>query len=75
MRGRKRSQTRSVVINIKLYLVPGCDDDLIAFFQGCQFKQRAKMVQAALRGGNFIGQANDDLADEEIINAFDERIF
>ena len=75
MRGRKRNPARSMVVSLKLYLVPGQDDDLIAFFQGIQAKQRAKMVAAALRGGNFVSLAGDDLADEEILTAFEERIY
>jgi hypothetical protein len=75
MRGRPRNQTRPFVVNFKLYLVPGEDDDLIAFFQGCPTNKRAKTVQAALRGGCFVGQAVADVADEEILSAFEERIF
>lgn len=75
MRGRKRNPTPAILVNVKLCLIPGEDDDLIAFFQGCPHNKRARTVQAALRGGCFVGLAGDDLADEEIINAFEERIY
>jgi len=74
--GRPRNDPPSIQINVRLYLQPGVDDDLIAFFRkyptGCGL--RPSMVKAALRGGaletmeGIEGEFLDDMLD-----AFDDR--
>ena len=73
--GRPRNDPPSIQVNVRLYLQPGVDDDLIAFFRayptGCGL--RPSMVKAALRGGapetvEIEGEFLDTMLD-----AFDDR--
>lgn len=75
LRGRPRRMVQPVIINIKLCLMPGQDDDLIAFFERLPARQRARRVQAMLRGGHIQDAIENDLADQDILEAFQNRIF
>mgnify|MGYP001061617463 CR=1 FL=1 len=52
-RGRPRSvrAAAALVIDTKLRLYPGEDDDLIAFFANIPLGLRASMIKGALRSG------------------------
>ena len=70
---RPRCDTRPIVVNVKLYLYEGLDDDLIAFFQSIPKGGRAQAVAIALRDGmpDVVQQENaEDLAD-----AFDSMLY
>lgn len=56
-RGRPRRATAPLVINLKLLLYPGEDDDLRAFFAATPPRQRASAVKTALRTGNIAAAA------------------
>ena len=73
---RPRNAVQSEVVALKLYLRPGEDDDLIAFFERYPSgaRLRAIMVKAALRGAGLdvARDVDDDLFDE-VADAFDDR--
>lgn len=75
MRGRPRRAVAPVVVNIKLYLVPGEDDDLIAWLGGIQNGARARTVMAALRGGATLQTGEIESVEEEALEAFDGRMW
>ncbi len=54
-RGRPWRTPRPTVVNVKLLLYSGEDDDLLAFFAALPARQRASAVKSALRGGQLIG--------------------
>ena len=62
------------VVQIKLRLYPGEDDDLIAFLAGVPRRLRAAMVKRALRSG-VGGQIDVDEAEsDELLDALDEFV-
>lgn len=72
-RGRPRLPTQSVVINLKLRLRPGVDDDLIAFFAQVPLRHRVGAAKAAMRSGNLATAALTDLpADEAVADALED---
>lgn len=59
-----------VVVQVKLRLYPGADDDLIAFFDRLPHGHRASAVKAALRSGNIGSLELADLpSDDEMEDA------
>ena len=44
-------RTEVIVVPLKLWLIPGRDDDLITYFQRIPSGQRAAAVLRAMRGG------------------------
>ena len=48
-RGRPRLPEQAVVLNLKLRLRPGVDDDLIAFFSQVPLRHSAGADKAAMR--------------------------
>ena len=74
--GRPRSAraASAQVVQIKLRLYPGEDDDLIAFFNRVPARLRAAMVKRALRSG-MEGQTEDDESEtEDLLDALDEFV-
>jgi hypothetical protein len=65
--GRGRPRCESIVVQIKLRLHPGEDDDLIAFFAGLPPYSRANSVKIAMRSGNLASGAPGDGVDEDDI--------
>jgi len=67
------------VINVKLLLTPGEDDDLIALFQNLPPRCKAQTVIAALRGTSTIALWTKDLPDDgdddEVIDTLEGLIF
>ena len=62
------------MVQIKLRLYPGEDDDLIAFFTSTPARLRAAMVKRALRSG-MEGQTDDDESEtEDLLDALDEFV-
>ena len=61
------------VINIKMRLYPGEDDDLVAFFEGIVPRLRAAMVKRALRSG-VVGDAAVSEHSDELLNALDSFV-
>jgi len=72
-RGRPPSpRTASArVVNIKLRLYPGEDDDLIAFFGGIIPRLRAACVKAALRSGMQQGAVLCDAEKDALVDALE----
>ena len=74
-RGRPRLLTQAVVLNLKLRLRPGVDDDLIVFFGQVPPRHRAGAAKAAMRSGNLGAAALTDLpADEAVADALDDLL-
>jgi len=70
-RGRPRRET--VIIQVKLRLHPGEDDDLIVFFAGLPPRSRASAAKTAMRSGNLVpGTAGDEVDDEVIADALED---
>lgn len=69
--GRPRNEPPSIEINVRLYLRPGRDDDLIAFFAKYPVGdgRRPGAVIAALRGSGL--RAVEELADAEFDSLMD----
>jgi len=71
-RGRPPLADPPVIIQTKLRLYRGTDDDLIAFFDRIPHGYRADAVKAALRSGN-LGPVSDDLpSDDDLASALDD---
>jgi hypothetical protein len=69
-RGRPRRET--VIVQIKLRLHPGEDDDLLAFFAGLPPRSRASGAKTAMRSGNLVlGAVGDEVDDEDIADALE----
>lgn len=68
--GRPRREDRVIVHQVKLWLIPGEDDDLIAFMAALPAKSKAAAVKAAMRGG-IVGSALYDESDDVNVSAFD----
>jgi len=56
-----------VIIQVKLRLYPGDDDDLKDFFEGIPSGYRADAVKAALRSGNIGTVEIDDLPADDVL--------
>lgn len=74
-RGRPRLPTQAVVVNLKLRLRPGVDDDLIAFFGQIPARHRAGAAKAAMRSGSLGTALMADLpADDAVADALGELL-
>jgi len=74
-RGRPRLPVQAVVLNLKLRLRPGVDDDLIVFFGQIPPRHRAGAAKAAMRSGNLATAVSADLpADEAVADALGELL-
>ena len=63
------------MLNLKLRLRPGVDDDLIAFFGQIPPRRRAGAAKAAMRSGNLAAAVTADLpADEAVADALGELL-
>ncbi len=68
---RPRKTGVAVVHQIKLVLIPGQDDDLIALLQDVPARKKAAKVKSAIRsGGNLGGAAAED--DDELAGMLDQ---
>ena len=74
-RGRPRLAQTPIVVNLKLRLYAGVDDDLIAFFDSLPPGFRAGAVKQALRSGATTVHLADLPADDEIADALDALVF
>jgi hypothetical protein len=63
--------TPAVIVQVKLSLRLGEDDDLIAFFERVPDRLRVAAVKQALRSGGMTMQLDDLPSDEEIELALD----
>lgn len=59
------------VVNIKLRLYPGEDDDLVAFFSRIPERLRAVCVKAALRSGSQPGTVLCDAEQDALADALE----
>lgn len=74
-RGRPRAGPREIV-SVKLYLVPGEDDDLIEWFASIPARLRARYVMAALRGAGLEVEIGEDLpSDDEVADLLGDRLW
>ncbi|HPH98673.1 MAG TPA: hypothetical protein PKW33_22030 [Anaerolineaceae bacterium] len=60
-----------VIVPLKLWLLPGRDDDIIRFMQSIPDRQRAAAVMRAMRGG-LSNQAQPASAQEETDSILDQ---
>ena len=66
LRGRKKKDGKRTIIQFKLYLWDGEDDDLLAFFEGLPPRQRSAAIKLALRSGSALSDLQSvDLNDDE----------
>ncbi len=65
--GRPRRASNIVVHQVKLWLVPGQDDDLIEFFAGLTEGGKAAAVKSAMRSGNIASYENSEDDDMEAL--------
>ena len=70
MKGRPRLSSPPTIIQVKIRLYPGQDDDLIAFFASIPARLRATMVKQALRSGASVEEAPD----EDLFDALDSYV-
>jgi hypothetical protein len=72
-RGRPPSPRSTLVrvVNIKLRLYPGEDDDLMAFFSNIPDRLRAVCVKTALRSGTQQGPLLCDAEQDALADALD----
>jgi hypothetical protein len=64
-RGRKKKSGKRTIIQFKLYLWEGEDNDLLAFFEGLPSRQRSAAIKMALRSGSAIANLQSADLDEE----------
>ena len=75
-RGRPPRERPAVVVNVKLYLDPEIDGDLVQWFAGLPDGTRAQCVMAALRGASLGEVAADGLpSDEEVADLLGGRLW
>ncbi|MCP4536644.1 MAG: hypothetical protein GY832_05815 [Chloroflexi bacterium] len=74
-RGRPRLEQPPIVVNLKLRLYVGMDDDLIAFFDAIPPGFRAGKVKQALQSGATTVDLADLPDDDEITDALDALVF
>jgi hypothetical protein len=65
-RGRPRLSQEVKVVQVKLRLYRGSDDDLIAFFESISRGLRSAVVKRALRSGTTVGADVTDASDETL---------
>lgn len=71
---RPRLEQHAIIVQVKLSLRPGEDEDLISFFGQVPARLRAAAVKRALRSGGMTVQLSDLPSDEEIELALDRLI-
>ena len=75
-RGRQKKKGTPTIVNLKLTLWPGEDDDLIHYFESIPAKKKAIHLIAALRnGGGLTVKVVDDVDDTEIENLLESQLF
>lgn len=75
-RGRPAYVNPSIVVNVKLYLIPGEDDDLIQWFTQIPPGMRARCVMAGLRGASLDTVVLEGLPDDdEVADLLGERLW
>jgi hypothetical protein len=73
-RGRPPASVQPIVVRVALYLRPGEDDDLIAFFTPVPVKLRASAVKQALRSGRLTLPLAGLPSDEDVEDALDRLL-
>lgn len=73
-RGRPPSTVKPIVVRVALYLRPGEDDDLIAFFTPLPLRLRSSALKQALRSGQLPTTLNEVPSDAEVEDALDNLI-
>jgi len=68
---RQKLEQRTRIVQVKLSLRPGEDDDLIEFFNQVPARLRVAAVQQALRSGGMSLKLEDLPSDAEVENALD----
>lgn len=71
---RPRAATQAIVVQVKLSLHPGEDDDLLKFFEQVPPRLRVAAVKQALRSGGMEVRLDDLPSDDEIADALDGLI-
>jgi hypothetical protein len=72
-RGRPRAEKPVIVLQIKLRLYPGVDDDLLSFFGSVPPLLRAAMVKRALRSG-MPASGEQEAAGDSLLDALDSFV-
>ena len=73
-RGRPSSSVKPIVVRVALYLRPGEDDDLIAFFAPLPLRLRSSALKQALRSGQLPTTLDEVPSDDEVEDALDNLI-
>jgi hypothetical protein len=68
---RPKAATQAMIVQVKLSLHPGEDDDLISFFEMVPARLRVAAVKQALRSGGMSVQLDDLPSDDEVELALD----
>lgn len=71
---RPRAETRAIIVQVKLSLHPGEDDDLLSFFEQVPARLRVAAVKQALRSGGMSVRLDDLPSDNEVEDALDGLI-
>ena len=75
-RGRPRRERPVVIVNLKLYLDPVEDRDLVEWFAELPAGLRAQSVMAALRGASLGDVSADGLpSDDEVADLLGDRLW
>lgn len=72
-RGRPRAETPAIVLQIKMRLYPGEDDDLLSFFSSIPPLSRAAMVKRTLRSG-MPASGEQETASDALLDALDSFV-
>jgi len=68
---RQRLEQRPIIVQVKMSLRPGEDDDLIEFFDQVPTRLRVAAVKQALRSGGMSLKLEDLPSDDEVETALD----
>ena len=73
-RGRPPLQCEVVVVQLKVHLRRGEDDDLIALFEHMPRRQWVNVWKAALRHGHCLKTQDDSETDAALVEALDKLV-
>ena len=68
---RQKFEQPTLIVQVKMSLRPGEDDDLIEFFDQVPARLRVAAVKQALRSGGMSLKLEDLPSDDEVENALD----
>jgi hypothetical protein len=70
----RQKLAQPTIVQVKLTLRPGEDDDLISFFQACPDRLRVASVKQALRNGGLSFTGESETSDDDVLAALESLL-